>query len=109
MAGSLLAIGLLLLAGWFWLDSLRAREMALFVVQRRCENDHQQWLDQTVMLKTLRLHWGAQGVRFKRRYGFEFSNEGTIREHGELSLIGLEVEFITLASDTQNEQLFDDA
>ena len=48
---SLLAIFVLLLIGWYWLDSLRARELALGICRAACEERELQFLDQTVALR----------------------------------------------------------
>lgn len=91
---SLLAILCLLLIGWFWLDSLRAREIALGICKRACEGEGLQLLDQTVALRRMGLSWRAEGVRLRRVYRFEFSEEGVGRRVGYLVLRGIQLEVL---------------
>jgi hypothetical protein len=74
---SLLAIFVLLLIGWYWLDSLRARELALGICRAACEERELQFLGQTVALRRLRVRWTTEGLRLRRTYRFEFSEEGS--------------------------------
>ncbi len=92
---SLLAILFLLLVGWYWLDSLRARELALGICRAACEARDLQFLDQTVALSRLRLRWTTEGVRLMRVYRFEFSEEGSGRQNGYVTLVGLDLEEIS--------------
>ena len=85
----LLIIGLLLLLGWFWLDSLRAREIAIGLCQAACRQRDLQWLDQTVALRRLGLTWRSEGVRLRRVYRFDFSEEGMERRQGYIVMRGL--------------------
>lgn len=89
---NLLAILLLLLLGWFWLDSLRAREIAIGICQAACAQRDLQFLDQAVALRRLGLTWRGEGVRLRRVYRFDFSEEGTGRRSGYLVLRGLYLE-----------------
>ncbi len=89
---NLFAIFFLLLLGWFWLDSLRAREIALGVCRAACERRDLQFLDQAVVLRRLGLYWGAQGVRLRRVYRFDFSEEGLGRRSGYLVMRGTDLE-----------------
>ncbi len=93
---SLLAILALLLLGWFWLDSLRAREMATEICRAVCKQRDLQLLDQTVSLRYLRIRRTDAGLRLLRVYGFDFSAEGIARHSGYLVLIGLNLETIGL-------------
>lgn len=88
----LFAVFLLLLLGWFWLDSLRAREFAIEICKAACAQHDIQLLDQTVALQHLRLAWPPDGVRVRRTYRFEFSTEGLARHRGHLTLLGLTLE-----------------
>ncbi|NCA89577.1 MAG: DUF3301 domain-containing protein [Gammaproteobacteria bacterium] len=89
---SLWAIFILLLIGWYWLDSLRARELALGICRAACEQRALQLLDQTVALRRLRLRWTANGIRLRRTYRFEFSDAGAERYSGYLTLVGLDLD-----------------
>jgi hypothetical protein len=93
---NLLAILALLLLGWFWLDSLRAREMATEICRAVCKQRDLQFLDQTVALRRLRLRRTDSGLRLRRVYRFDFSEEGIGRRGGYLVLLGLELQTIDL-------------
>jgi hypothetical protein len=90
--GSLIAISCVLLLGWLWLDSLRAREMATGICQAACQQRELQLLDQVVALRRLGLSSGADGIRIRRVYRFDFSEEGVGRRHGYLVMRGLDLE-----------------
>jgi hypothetical protein len=101
---SLLAIVALLLLGWFWLDSLRAREMATEICREACRQRALQLLDQTVALRGLQLRRTDAGLRWRRVYRFDFSEEGIGRRCGDLVLLGLDLESIRV---DQSEQRTD--
>lgn len=89
---NLLAICLLLLIGWFWLDSLRAREIALGICQAACRQRDLQLLDQAVALRRLGIAWRAEGLRLRRVYRFDFSEEGEERRSGYIVMRGPSLE-----------------
>jgi hypothetical protein len=93
---NLLAIFALLLIGWFWLDSLRAREIATKICRTTCRQRDLQFLDQTVALDHLQLQRTDTGLRWRRSYHFDFSEEGIGRRSGYLVLVGLDLETILL-------------
>ena len=93
---NLLAILTFVVIGWFWLDSLRAREMATEICREACKQRHLQLLDQTVVLRHLGLKRTSAGLRWRRVYGFDFSEEGIGRRRGYLILIGLNLETISI-------------
>jgi hypothetical protein len=78
-----------LAAGWFWLDSLRARDFALDGARRACEAEGVQLLDWTVAMKRIRLGRDDEGRRgFQRTYEFEFSDTGNNRIGGSITVLG---------------------
>ena len=91
----LLLLGLLLLLGWFWLDSLRARELALGLCQSACRQRELQLLDQAVALRRLGLSWGTEGLRLRRVYRFDFSEDGLVRHQGSIVMRGLNLEALS--------------
>lgn len=97
------AIFAFLLLGWFWLDSLRAREIALGICRAACEHRDVQLLDQAVALRRLRLAWGREGVRLRRVYRFDFSEEGVGRRSGYLVMRGLGLEELSFGLPEQIE------
>ncbi|WP_295586793.1 DUF3301 domain-containing protein [uncultured Lamprocystis sp.] len=102
---NLLAVSLLLLLGWFWLDSLRAREIALGICRAACERRDLQLLDQAVALRRLGLSWGVNGVRLRRVYRFDFSEEGLGRRVGYLIMRGIDLEELSFGLPDQTQDL----
>lgn len=88
---NLIAILALVLVGWFWLDSLRARELATGISRAACQRHDLQFLDQTVALVRIGLRRTANGLRLRRVYRFDFSEEGVGRRNGYLILVGLDL------------------
>lgn len=87
-----LALAILLAAGLFWLDSLRARERALAAGRNACRRYDVQLLDETVHCVRTRLARNDEGrLRLQRTYTFEFSETGDTRRHGSIVLLGAEV------------------
>lgn len=89
---NLLAILVLLLIGWFWLDSLRAREIATGICKSACQRHDLQFLDQAVALRRLGMVWTQAGLRVRRVYRFDFSEEGVGRHSGYLVMRGMDLE-----------------
>ena len=98
----LLVTLLLLLLGWFWLDSLRAREIAVGICQAACAQRELQFLDQAVALQRLGLSWRSEGLRLRRVYRFDFSEEGIGRRDGYLVLRGLFLEELSFGLPAQS-------
>ena len=83
------ALALFIAAGWFWLDSLRARDAALDGARRACEAEGVQLLDWTVAMKRIRLGRDDEGRRgLQRTYEFEFSDTGNNRIGGSVTVLG---------------------
>jgi hypothetical protein len=72
--------------------SLDAKERARAIARRICADARVQLLDQTVSLRQVRFVRTRTGFALRRRYGFEFSVDGTSRERGSISLVGRELE-----------------
>jgi hypothetical protein len=86
-----------LAAGWFWLDSLRARDVALDGARRACEAEGVQLLDWTVAMKRIRLGRDDEGRRgFQRTYEFEFSDTGNNRIGGSITIVGRQLLSLSL-------------
>ena len=84
-----IAIIVLVGAGWFWLGSLKTREIALLICRNACLRANVQLLDETVALKRLDLARDQTGrVHLRRRYQFEYSEQGLERRQGEIILLG---------------------
>ncbi len=92
-------LGLILIAffvGWFWLDSLRAREIAIGICSTACQQRGVQFLDQTVALRRLGVRWTQEGIRLRRVYRFDYSEEGFARVSGHLVMLGLNMEELSM-------------
>ncbi|QVL47909.1 MAG: DUF3301 domain-containing protein [Thiocapsa sp.] len=98
---NLLAVFFLLLLGWFWLDTMRAREIATEICKTACRQRDLQFLDQTVALRRLGLAWRSEGVRMRRVYRFDFSEEGVGRRNGYLVMRGMTLEDLSFGLPTQ--------
>lgn len=86
--------GLLLLAaiGWFWLDSLKARDAAVAAARRACESEDLQLLDETVVSESIKPERDDDGVlRLRRVYAFEYSDTGDNRRRGSVVMLGRRV------------------
>lgn len=89
----LVALVLVLAAGYLWVDSLRAREHAVAAGRAACARYGVQLLDETVAFSRLRLARDAAGrLRLRRTYVFEFSETGDNRRHGAIVMLGAQLE-----------------
>jgi hypothetical protein len=94
---SLLFLLALAAFGWFWLDSMRALEIARKAGKRACDEARVQFLDDTVAGTALALVRDKSGRRVLRRaYRFEFSETGNTRLEGQLILLGDRIESVTM-------------
>ena len=83
----------ILLSGvWYWLDSMRAKEIATVAGARICKNQSVYFLDETVVLTKVRIRRNAAGhIVFYREYRFEFTSDGAYRYRGKINLLGKHV------------------
>lgn len=80
---------------WFWLDSLKAREAGVRAARQTCAEEGLQFLDDTVVGRSLRPARNDAGHFCLRRvYVFEFSDTGDNRCSGSVTLLGGDVEFL---------------
>lgn len=89
--------------GWFWLDSLRARELATGICKAACQQQQVQFLDQTVALHKLGLRWLTQGVRIRRIYRFDYSEQNQGRQTGYLIMLGQQLDEISMGLPSKTE------
>ena len=86
-------------AVWFWLDSLRAREIGVEAARRACAREGVQFLDETVLGQGLRLSRDDNGrVALRRGYAFEYSVGGDDRTAGSVVLEGREVVLVDVSA-----------
>jgi len=84
----------LIAIAWFWLDSSRARELAVGICKQASEKYGVQFLDESVALKSLGIRWPTEGLRLRRVYSFDFSRDGIERLNGNLALVGINLEYL---------------
>ena len=100
MIDSLLPLLLLGLGAWFWLDSLRAKEIACGISRETCQRLGVQFLDDTVVLQRLRVRRNDAGhLRLLRTYQFDYTDTGTLRHKGTISLLGIDLERLVVGAD----------
>lgn len=85
----LILLGLL---AWFWLDSIKVRELGVKAARESCLREGVQLLDDTVAFRSLRPARDDNGqVLLQRVYDFEYSGSGNDRYRGSVMLLGREV------------------
>jgi len=91
----LLVIGL---GVWYWMDSLKTREIALGSARQACTRGHFQFLDETVATDLTRPARNDNGQMCLRRvYRFEYSDTGNNRHRGAVIMMGRQVEAVQMA------------
>ena len=92
------ALVLFLVGGWLWVDTMRAREVALDAGRRACDSESVQFLDWTVAVVKMRIDRAHDGrLRIRRIYEFEFSDTGNNRLKGSITLLGTQLISLHLA------------
>lgn len=82
---------------WFWLDSLKAREIGIAAARQACADEDVQFLDDTVVGARPGLGRNAAGrLQLRRVFSFEYSDTGDNRRRGSVTLLGHEVELLHL-------------
>ena len=93
----LLILGLMAAGVWLWLDSLKAREIGIKAAKLACAEEGLQFLDDTVLIRSLRLARDDDGqLKLRRVYAFEYSDTGDNRRPGKVALLGHEIEWLQL-------------
>ena len=91
----LLVLGFLAAVVWLWLDSLKAREAGIRAAKLACEEEQLQFLDDTVVIRSLRPARDDDGqLKLRRVYAFEYSDNGDNRRPGSVTLLGQQVEYL---------------
>jgi hypothetical protein len=94
---SLLFLLVLATIVWYWLNSLRALEIARNIGKRTCKEAKVQFLDDTVARVALQLVRDDSGRRVLRRtYRFEFTETGNTRLEGKVVLLGDHIESVMM-------------
>ncbi|MCF6189540.1 MAG: DUF3301 domain-containing protein [Cocleimonas sp.] len=98
---SILIILFLALLAWFWLNSIRAKEIAMAASADACQQIQAQFLDQTASLKKLRVARNRNGrMIFERTYTFDFSRDRETRVQGLVTIVGHKVTQVLLDEDS---------
>lgn len=85
----LLSLMVLVAVVTYWLSAMQAKETARHAGRKRCQGLGLIFLDDTVVLKKLRLVRDDLGrMAIQRLYHFEFSSDGSQRYHGAVTLLG---------------------
>ena len=93
----IVSILILAAAGWLWLDSLKAREVAVRTARAACMADGLMLLDDTVAIANLKPARDDDGrVRLQRAYNFEYSDTGNNRLQGSIVLLGHRVTLLNV-------------
>ena len=94
---SILIILFLALIAWFWLNSIRAQEIAMQASAQACQQIEVQFLDQTASLKKIRIIRNENGrMIFERIYSFDFSRDRDSRTQGLVTIVGQKVTQVLL-------------
>ncbi len=101
MTSTLILLIVLFILTLLWLDGARARELAIAIGKAACKRQGWQLLDDTVFMERIGIRWTTRGLRFRRMFRFEYSADGTLREHGYVLLIGTELELIHMQNESQ--------
>ncbi len=91
----------LALIAWFWLNSIRAQEIAMQASAQACQQIEVQFLDQTASLKKIRILRNKRGrMIFERTYSFDFSRDRESRTQGLVTILGQKVTQVLLDEDS---------
>lgn len=99
----LIALILLGVLAWFWLDSIKVRELGVKAARQSCMREGVQLLDDTVAFRSLRPVRDADGrMQLRRVYDFEYSGSGNDRYRGTVILLGREVVMLDVSEHRSN-------
>ena len=93
----ILALMLLAAVIWLWLDSLKAREIAVAEARTACDAEGLLLLDDTVTIQRLGFGRDDGALCVRRIYGFEYSDSGNDRWAGNLVMLGARALVVNLA------------
>jgi len=94
----LLPLLIIALGVWYWMDSLKTREIALSAARQACARGGFQFLDETVATDLTRpARNGAGQMTLRRVYRFEYSDTGDNRHRGAVIMMGRQIEAVQMA------------
>jgi Protein of unknown function (DUF3301) len=89
----LILLALMLLAAWFWQDSIAKREIAVMLGRELASRYQLQLLDETVACNKIRLGRDNRGhAQILRVYAFEVSANGAERMECNLQMLGKQLQ-----------------
>lgn len=91
MTSEFLFLALFAVVGWFVVDSLRSREIAIAAAREFCMRKNLQFLDGAVVSIFIRPSRHEGRVRLLRHFRFEFSDTGNNRLSGTIFMQGRDV------------------
>jgi len=98
---SIFIILFLAFLAWFWLNSIRVKEIAMQAAAEACKQIEAQFLDQTASLEKIALKRNKSGrLTLQRTYSFDFSRDRETRQKGHVSLAGQTITHIFLDEDS---------
>ena len=80
----------------FWYIQTKHREKSIIIGKRLCRESDLQLLDETVSLSSIKPIFHNMNILLVRTYRFEYSHEGSDREHGKICLIGEQVRWVEI-------------
>ncbi len=96
MVSTLLLFVLATATALYWFAAAEARDRARAHAHDACAQAGVQFLDGSVVLRRLRLRRGPDGLRFERRFAFEYCPDGASRLPGWIDLAGRELVGVTV-------------
>lgn len=88
---------IIVLGGWFFMVSLRVRELAIKLSRQACQREGLQFLDDTVSAAHIGLRRDGRGrLGLNRTYQFEFSESGAQRYTGYIVMLGDQLQILHL-------------
>ena len=88
-----LLLAILILAAWFWQDSIAKREIAIACGRELAQRCNLQLLDETVACNRLRMRRDSRGhAQLLRLYDFDVSANGADRMQCHLQLLGKQLQ-----------------
>ncbi len=84
---------------FYWIDTIRTKEIAVVHGKNACKDAGVTFLDQTVEIKKVRLKRNSRGaVAFYREYQFEFSSDGIRRVDAVIIMLGKQLLHLQLSA-----------
>ena len=77
---------------WYWIDGMKAKELARQVGRDACKQANVIFLDDTVVVTKVRPRRNSMGqMSLYREYQFEFTSDGEYRRNGQINILGKRV------------------